>query len=333
MARDLHSATVVVTGASSGIGHATARRFAAEGASVALLARRSHALAELASQISADGGRALALPVDMTDAEAVEVAARRVRAELGGPEVWVNNAGVSLFARLEEAPLEVYRRVIDVNLMGYVHGARAAIPLFRERGGGVLINNSSVLGEIGAPYLSAYVASKWAIRGWSESVRMEQRDDGIDVCTVLPGSIDTPIFQHAANYTGRSVKALDPVISADRVADAIVSLARRPRREAVVGFAARVQAKQHRFTPRIAERTFAKQVERDHFGDDPAPPTAGAVLEPADEHARADGGWKQRNGRGRGRATAAAAAVIAAAGVAAAAAIKRGSLPSPFRRS
>ena len=138
-------------------------------------------------------------------------------------------------SRFEEAPLEIYRRVLETNYLGTVYGARAAIPQMRAQGRGVIINNSSVFGAIGAPYLTAYISSKWAIRGLGEALRQELRGSGVRVSTLMPASIDTPIFQRAANYTGRAIKPLRPIVDVERVARTIVSLARRPRREAIVG--------------------------------------------------------------------------------------------------
>jgi NADP-dependent 3-hydroxy acid dehydrogenase YdfG len=143
MRRKLADSVVVITGASSGIGRATARSFARHGATVVLAARREAALHEVAQECRNLGGQPLVIPTDVTDAAAVEHLATRTVETVGRIDVWVNNAGVTLVGRLEETPLEPYRRVIDTNLFGYVHGARAAIPYLREQGSGVLINNAS----------------------------------------------------------------------------------------------------------------------------------------------------------------------------------------------
>jgi short-subunit dehydrogenase len=233
----------------------------------------------------------------------VEELARRVVGSFGRIDVWINNAAVTLFARFEQAPPEAYRRVIETNLFGCIHGARAALPYFREQGRGVLINVSSGIGKIGSPFVSAYAASKFAIVGLSESLRMELLDaPDIHVCTVLPGAIDTPLFQQGANYTGRAVRPIPPVYGAEKVAAAMVELARDPRREVVVGATAKAGLVLHAVAPGLAERVFARQVEKKHFEDKPAPPSEGNLFRPS-QCETVSGGWRNgmnhRPARGR----------------------------------
>ena len=292
MGRDLSESVVVITGASSGIGRATALAFADAGASVVLAARREQPLREAAGECEARGVRALAVPADVRDAPAMQRLADRAAEAFGGIDVWVNNAGVTLMGRFEDAPPDLWREVVEVNLMGYVNGARAALPHLRRRGAGALIQVGSVNSRVGAPYASAYVASKFAVRGFAECLRAELRGDSIAVCTVMPASIDTPLFQHAATFAGRAVKPLRPVLRPERVANAIVRCARRPRREVVVGLSGRQLILMHDLALPLFERVMSRTVEREHFLQRPAPPSAGNVREPMADWTGVTGGWK-----------------------------------------
>jgi len=303
--RKLSDSVVVITGASSGIGRAAALAFAERGGTVVLAARRADVLEEVAEACGRKGARTLAMPTDVTDEGAVRALARETIEAFGRIDVWVNNAGVSLFARFEEAPPEAFRQVLETNFFGYVHGARAVLPYFREQGSGVLINNASMLGKGGAPYLSAYASSKFAILGFSESLRQELRGEDVHVCTVLPASIDTPIFQNAGNYTGRATKPMNPVYPAELVAKTIVKLAEHPRKEVYAGRAGRTLGTLHRLSPELYERVMAPQVESDHFQDRYAPPSEGNLFSPKREYKGVSGGWRHEESSGSaGRAAA-----------------------------
>lgn len=291
--RQLTDAVVVITGASSGIGRASAQAFARAGATVVVAARRDQALDETVRDCEEAGARALAVPTDVADAEAVEELARRAVERFGRIDVWFNNAGVFLFGRLEETPPQDWRRVVDVDLMGTVHGMRAALPVMRRQGSGVIVNNASVYGKVAAPYVSAYVAAKYGVVGLSESVREELRLDGsaIAVCTLLPASIDTPIYQHAGNYTGRAIKPIPPTYDVEGVAEAVVRLARKPRPELIAGGAGRQLRRQRVLPDALFERTMARLVDREHFTAEAAPPTAGNLHDPVPHGTGVSGGW------------------------------------------
>ncbi|WP_207458617.1 SDR family oxidoreductase [Azospirillum sp. SYSU D00513] len=290
---------VVITGASSGIGRATALEFARRGAAVILAARSHAALHEVAEECIDAGGRAMVVPTDVTDAAQVKALAQRAFDAFGGIDVWVNNAGVIAFGRFEEIPEDVFERVMRTNFLGVVHGCRAVLPHFLDHGEGIIINTASMVSNVGQRYATPYVASKFAVRGFSESLRQELVDEpDIHVCVVMPAAIDTPLWQHAANYTGRAIKPLNPLYAPEDVAATIVSLAERPQREVFVGNMGRMTALQNAVAPGMTEKMMAHMIEHDMFQNRPARDTSGAVLAPMPEYHGASGGWRERNGFG-----------------------------------
>lgn len=312
MPSPLSDSVVVVTGASSGIGRATALAFAREGAAVVVAARRPEPLAALVEECRALGASALAVPTDVTDERAVRDLARRPLETFGRLDVWVNNAAVTALGDFEAIPSDVFRRVVDVGLFGYVHGARAAIAHFRAQGAGVVINVASMIGKMAMPYYTPYVAAKFAVVGFSESLREELLGTGIDVVTVMPAAMDTPLFQHSANYTGRALKPPRPLYDPESVAAAIVDAARRPRRERFVGGSARAMHLLHVLAPALYERVARVMTDHDHFQDTPAPPTPGATLAPMAEGTAVRGGWRARATGRRRRAAVGVALIVPA---------------------
>ncbi|HEV2123693.1 MAG TPA: SDR family oxidoreductase [Chloroflexota bacterium] len=282
---------VVITGASSGIGRATALAFAKEGARVVVSARREAPLHTLVAECEQRGGQALAVPADTTDEQAMHQLARRAVETFGGLDVWVNNAAVYTIGRFDDIPPEDFRRTIETNFFGYVNGCRAALQHFKRANWGVIVNVASVNGVAGAPYSTAYASSKFAVRGFSEALRQDLMGTDISVCTILPASIDTPLFEHAANYTGRALDPLGPIYEPEQVASAIVRCASRPSREIIVGGAGKVMVAMHKFAPGMYERMLAWQAEWDLFRDQPAPHTSGNMYQPMAEGAEVHGGW------------------------------------------
>lgn len=311
---------VVITGAASGIARAVALRLAGDGARLVLASRRGPVLEELAAECRAHGGEAIAVPTDVTDWAAVQALAQTAVARFGHIDVWINAAAVSVFALVTEVPLAEFRRVIDVDLMGYVHGARAALEVMIPRGRGVVINVSSLAGEIPQPYTAPYSMAKAAVRALGVSLRSElrlQKLTDVHVATVLPATIDTPFFRHVANHTGRRVQAMPPVYSVDKAARTIVALTRSPKDEVVIGLTAKAMVRRHRRTPRPVEAQMAVMVATTHLSlTEPAADTPGILFEPSadPEDATTTGGWAGRS-RTAARMVIAGALVAAGAGL------------------
>jgi NAD(P)-dependent dehydrogenase (short-subunit alcohol dehydrogenase family) len=290
---------VVITGASSGIGRATALAFAARGDTVVLAARRAEILEDAARDCEALGANALAIPTDVTDEAQVEALGRRALERFGRIDVWFNNAGIAAFGRLESIPTEVWRRVIETNLFGYMYGARVAMRHFRVQGHGVLVQNASIVGRTAKPDGTPYASSKFAIRGLSEALRQEVLDQpGIQVCTVLPSVIDTPFFQHAANFSGRRVQAAPPIYTAKDVADTVIGLVERPQAEAIVGGFGKIAAVQERLAPSLGTWFTGRALHRGFLAEEPSGDTRGASFEPVHDGYTIDGGWREAAGAG-----------------------------------
>lgn len=287
---------VVVTGASSGIGRATAVAFAERHAGVVLAARDGRALDDVAAECELRGGRALAVPTDVSDEAAVRHLARRAAERFGRIDVWVNGAAVIAYGEFEQTPAAVFRQVLETNLLGQIHGARAVLPYFRENGTGVLVNLASVWGSVTSPFVSPYVVSKFGVRAFSETLQQALLADrgarDIHVCTILPQSVDTPIFRHAANYTGRRVKPVPPVVDPQRVVRAIVRSVDHPRLQRTVGWWGRSLEVAHALAPSLFARLVPVAMKLTALGRQPAEPSPGNVFEPMPEWNRTQGNWR-----------------------------------------
>ncbi|MBA3821766.1 MAG: SDR family NAD(P)-dependent oxidoreductase [Deltaproteobacteria bacterium] len=281
---------VVITGASSGLGRALALEMARRGASLVLAARRLEVLEDVARQCQAAGGSAIAVQTDVTVEADVQRLLARTLEHAGRIDIWVNNAGVTLYALLEQGPFEPHRRVLETNLFGAILGARAVVPVFRRQHRGVLINVGSVLSQIGQAFVPAYTISKFGVHGLSEALRVELADErDVHVCTAFPYAIDTPHFQVAANQLGLTPRALPPVQSPEKVAFAIADLAERPRRTLFVPRFVVLGLALHALVPRTVERLLLDTLRRWHLSTRPERISDGNLYEGAPGDAKVQG--------------------------------------------
>jgi len=317
MGRHVEGLSVVITGASSGIGRAAAIAFARAGANLALAARRADLLREVAAECRALGAHAVAVPTDVTDAEAMEDLADAAKRAFGRIDVWINNAGTGVFGPYMNADIALHRRTIEVNLLGAMHGAYAALPHFRRQRGGILINNVSLGGWAPTPFAAAYTASKFGLRGFSAALRQELGGErGIRVCAVFPAMIDTPGLEHGANVSGRAIDPGPLVWAPEDVAEAFLSLVRWPRDEVAVGWPARAAQAAYALAPGPTEHLMGAVVRRSLARAERAPRTEGALLEPVAQGRGASGGWRARKGLPRSaRAPSTAIGLAALAGL------------------
>jgi short-subunit dehydrogenase len=267
--KKLKDQTLVITGASSGIGLATARMAAERGARVVLASRNEDDLRRACDEIRRRGGRATFVVADVAVPEAVDRIGEVAIREYGGFDTWVNNAGVSVYGRLTEMPLEDKRRLFDTNFWGVVHGCRTALRQLR-RTGGAIINVGSIVSDRAIPLQAAYSASKQAVQGYTDGLRMELEHDELPVSVTLvkPSAIDTPYLEHARNYMEKAPNFPPPVYAPEVVAEAILECAAKPVREVTVGGGGRMMAVMGRMAPRTMDFYMEKAMFRQQKTED-----------------------------------------------------------------
>ncbi|NDL55891.1 SDR family oxidoreductase [Phytoactinopolyspora mesophila] len=286
--------TVVVTGASAGIGRATAHLFGARGDRVALLARGRGGLRAAADDVVAAGGKALPIEVDVTDYEAVDNAATEVESEFGPIDVWVNNAFVAIFAPFTDIDPDEFRRVTDVTYHGYVHGTRAALDRMLPRDHGTIVQVGSALAYRGIPLQSAYCGAKHAMQGFTESLRCELLHERrrVRVTMVqLPG-VNTPQFEWALSRMEYAPQPVPPIYSPRVAAQAVVHAADHPhRREYGTGFSAVATMTANKIAPGLLDRYLARTAyDSQQTGHRVGPERPVNLWEPADHEAGSDFG-------------------------------------------
>jgi NAD(P)-dependent dehydrogenase (short-subunit alcohol dehydrogenase family) len=285
--------TVLVTGASSGIGRATARLFGSRGDRLVLVARGRSALEEAAREVrEAGAAEVVVCPADVTDQAALQAVVDSATRLSGRLDVVVHSAQVMAYGRIEDVPSEVFEAVVDSAVKGTANLARAVLPVFRRQEAGHLVVVSSLLAEIAAPLMGSYVTAKWAQLGLVRTLQQETRDvPGIHVSAVSPGGVSTPIYSQGATYVGRTGRPPFPVYSPERVARSIEARLVRPRRLVQSGFANPVVVAGFRLFPAVYDALVGPLLRTFALARDEAPPSEGNVFASRPEGNRTHGRW------------------------------------------
>jgi NAD(P)-dependent dehydrogenase (short-subunit alcohol dehydrogenase family) len=284
-----HRRIVVVTGGSAGVGRAVVREFAAHGYDVAILARGDAGLTAAAADVERHGGRALPLECDVSSLDEVEFAAKRVEAELGPIDVWVNAAFVGALRFFWDTSDALYRRITDVTYMGFVNGTRTALTMMRPRDRGVVVQVGSALAHRGIPLQSAYCGAKHAIKGFTESVVTELKHERskVRICVVdLPG-VNTPQFDWNDSEFDKHPMPVPPIFQPEVPARVVRHVAEHPRRSTWVGFPTAKTILGNRVAPWFLDWYLARKVVEGQLTDADGPRHEPNAFEPRDEHSDA----------------------------------------------
>jgi NAD(P)-dependent dehydrogenase (short-subunit alcohol dehydrogenase family) len=286
--------TVLVTGASSGIGRATTVELAGRGARLVLLARGRESLEEAAEEARAAGADAvLVRPGDVTDEDAVRGAVDAAVEQFGRLDAVVHAAQVMAYGRVEDVPREVFEAVVETGVHGTATVARVVLPVFRKQGAGHLAVVNSVLGNVAVPLMGSYVTAKWGQLGLVRTLQQEIRDEpGISVSIVQPGGVDTPIYVQAASWTGSTGRPPPPVYSPQRVARKVLSTLDRPRRIVQAGLFNPLITAGFRLLPGVYDLLVGPLLQRMAIANDDVPPTEGNVFESRPAGNATEGRWR-----------------------------------------
>lgn len=285
---------VVITGASAGIGRALARRFAREGASIALLARGSVGLEATAAEVVQLGGHALTIQIDVADAAAVEAAAEQIEQELGPIDIWINNAAVVVFGTAEQMSAEEIQRVSDVTYHGAVWGTKAALKRMRARNRGTIVQVGSGVSYRALPLMSSYCGAKYALRGFTEALRVELLHAGVDVHVTMvhPSAINTPFYSWTRNLMPRQIRPMPPVYQPEVAAETIYWAAHARRREVLLGWSAVVGSFANKVIPGLLDRLLARIAITGQLADELVKPGApDNLFDPVEGDFGAHGVW------------------------------------------
>lgn len=254
--KNISEQTIVITGATSGIGLTTARRAAKAGANLVLVARNEEALRELSNELNANGASAIYYAADVADEAALRGVAAAALEAFDGFDTWVNNAGVSIYGKIADTSDEDMRRLFETNFWGVVYGSRVAAQFLRSSGGGAIINVGSVLSDRAIPIQGIYSASKHAVKGFTDAFRMEIESEKLPISVTLikPSTINTPYTEHAKNYLENEPNLPPPVYAPDLVAEAILHCAQTPERDFTVGEAGKMLSLMGEYAPRLTDK-------------------------------------------------------------------------------
>jgi short-subunit dehydrogenase len=256
-------------------------------------ARRDEALNDLVEQIRAEGGEATSVPTDVSVYSEVEALALAAVKRYGRIDTWVNNAGVLIVGEFENIELDEARRLFDINFWGEVHGVKAVLPIMREQGGGTIINVTSVTAQRPLPLMSVYSASKSALNGFSQALRAELEGSGIELCMVMPASIDTPLYQNALSTEGVLPKPAPPIYPPSEVAQAIEKTAESPKRDVYAGPAGAIFNLSNIFAPAFLDKVLGAVRRPAALTDKPEPEWHHNLDEPLrDTPTTPSGGWR-----------------------------------------
>ncbi|MBB3910931.1 SDR family oxidoreductase [Sphingomonas desiccabilis] len=305
---------VVITGASSGIGAATAVAFARQGARLVLGARGTAGLDDIALRCRGAGGTADAVPVDVTDPRAVADFAADARARLGGIDLWFSCVGVGVLGKYQDVPLADHQRVIEANLLSHMNEAHAVLPIFLAQDRGTWVNMISIGGFFATSFAAAYSASKFGLRGFSQALRGElSKNPRIHICDVYPTFVDTPAIGHAGNYTGARLSMPPGSLAPETVAKAVVRLARHPRNTTVLGAPALALKLGQFAVPNLSAAMMNGFMERWSREAERGEDGSGTLFDPPSEPSGIEGGQRRPEQRRAAAAAAGATALGAAA--------------------